>query len=278
MSFKESFNSSKILFKQSLKILFDDKTLLVFPILSLILTLSIVIILIIPLFGINFIVSFFPALEIQRQSIVLVIFILYFLIYYIGVFFSAALVGAAKQSLEGVNTTVGTGLKIAWDHKFQLLKWTVVAATVGVILKRIRKMNVLGSIISGVGAIAWHLINYFIIPILVFEHLNIKDSITRSKNLFIKTWGTNLISAVGIGLVGGLGFFATIGIIILAAMLGLFKIMIFLIFILLPTWIILMSTLGAIFNTALYIYASTGKIPAGYSPELIQNAFKKKST
>ncbi len=277
MGFRESFQNSKTLFKQSLKILFADKTLLVFPILSLILTVSLFGLFFVPLLGLN-LVGIFYGMAYLRQIALLVIIILYFLINYIWVFFTAALVGAAKQSLEGVNTTVGTGLKIAWAHKFQLLKWAFVAATVGVILKNLRRIKGIGRALSAIGGVAWTFINYFIIPVLVFEHLNTKDSIERSKNLFIKTWGTNLIASAGLGLFAVFGFLGTFGLIILFGTAGFIKTTLLLIFVILPALIIFMSTLGAIFNTALYIYASTGRVPPSYSPELIQNAFKRKTT
>jgi hypothetical protein len=38
---------------------------------------------------------------------------------------------------------------------------------------------------------------------------------------------------------------------------------------------IISSSLGGIFNTALYYYAITEQVPTGYSQDLIRNAFVK---
>ncbi|MCA9356940.1 hypothetical protein H6784_01380 [Candidatus Nomurabacteria bacterium] len=35
------------------------------------------------------------------------------------------------------------------------------------------------------------------------------------------------------------------------------------------------SVLNAIFKVALYEYASTGRVPEGFSPEIVQNAVRK---
>ena len=40
--------------------------------------------------------------------------------------------------------------------------------------------------------------------------------------------------------------------------------------------VVVSSTLSVIFKLALYEYAKTGTIPAGFSPELVQGAIKKK--
>jgi hypothetical protein len=37
---------------------------------------------------------------------------------------------------------------------------------------------------------------------------------------------------------------------------------------------VISSTLSSIFKLALYEYATTGNIPSGFSPELIQNAIR----
>ena len=41
---------------------------------------------------------------------------------------------------------------------------------------------------------------------------------------------------------------------------------------------IFFSIAGTIFNTALYVYADTGKIPKGYSKELMASAFRSKKS
>ena len=38
--------------------------------------------------------------------------------------------------------------------------------------------------------------------------------------------------------------------------------------------ILVFNVANTIFNTALYVFAATGKIPEGFSQEIMQNAFK----
>src|SRR5690348_16003448 len=62
---------------------------------------------------------------------------LYFLLVFVGNFFFAALIGAAMMKLEGGNPTVADGLRFARRRVGRILVWSLIAASVGLLLQAI---------------------------------------------------------------------------------------------------------------------------------------------
>jgi hypothetical protein len=201
-----------------------------------------------------------------------VLFLLYLGSAFIAAFFNAGLVYSAKQAFEGGTPTLQGGLAEAWQHKTPLFVWAVISAIVGMIIRAIEQQdNIVADIVALVFSAAWSIITYFIIPVIVFENQSVTGMFKRSGETFKNTWGETAGASFGVGLVsivfmliglalaavvffvlggsfGGLGFFAAVaiaGIVLLAAFL-------------------LSSALGAVAKTALYVYATEGRRPAGF--------------
>jgi len=117
------------------------------------------------------------------------------------------------------------------------------------------------------------------VPVMIFEGRSIRDSVKQSTQLIAKTWGESLIAAGGIGAfimllaVGGLALpIAAIFISPTAALVALGVMVVY--------WIalsVVSAALSGIFRTALYLYATEGRTPAGFTPEYVQNAFAAKA-
>ena len=163
----------------------------------------------------------------------------------------------------------------------QLQRELVVSATVGVILRFLAdRAGFLGKIIIGLLGAAWSIATYFIVPVMIFEKRSLRDSVKQSTQLIAKTWGESLVAAGGIGAfilllaVAGLilpiaGFFISP----MAALIGLGVMVVY--------WIalsVMSAALTGIFRTALYLYATEGRAPAGFSPDHVQHAFAPKKT
>src|SRR5579871_4518522 len=137
------FSRSWELVKQSFAILKSDKQLMLFPILSAI---ACTIVTIVMATGGTLIMM--PAMtaavaageRFQPAMSPLFypgLFALYVANYFIIVFFNVALVGVANSRLMGGTWTFRDGLELAWERKWTILQWALVAATVGVILRMI---------------------------------------------------------------------------------------------------------------------------------------------
>ena len=278
--------------KEALNVLKLDKELLWFPILSGIFSLI--------LFAVFTILLFFyyggsdlSKLEIQNAHYG-ILFVYYLVSYFFIIFFMASLVGAAHIRLKGGDPTVKDGLALAFKRIGKLFSWALISAIVGlifrVIVDQIKKSDKIGPagkiiavIITAIIGLAWYLLTFFMIPILLFEDLGVFSSIKRSGQLFKKSWGETFVSNIGIGAFFFLfyigGFILFMGIAIYLAFNVSFgaAVIAFLSFLLYVLVIVTISkTLQGIVLAALYIFATTGKVPKAFSPDLIKHAFVPK--
>ncbi len=151
---------------------------------------------------------FNPNTGLEESTIVPVDIILagtaFFAAYFIVIFFNAALVSAAQERLRGGDPNVGSGLSHALKHIHMIFIWSIIAAVVALILMYLRSRsrgNIMGSIGTSLLSSGWAMITFFVIPILVTEGVNPITAMKRSTSLFTATWGRQLTSNFGFGLI-----------------------------------------------------------------------------
>lgn len=165
-------SSSWKLMRESFAIIWRDKRLLVFPVLSLIATVAVSAAYLGLVLWTN--VAFGPPRPGHARkpdsTISAVLFLFYFLNYFVATFFNAALVGAAGRFLDGLPATVGDGLREAGKRVGQIAQWALLATTVALVLSIIRRRSgQAGRIATGILSTSWSLITYLVIPVLIFE-------------------------------------------------------------------------------------------------------------
>lgn len=251
-----------------------DKELMIFPIISGAMSILLFAAIMAP----GFYASGITSNEPNSGWVVAICFIIYyFLGTFVVVFFNTGLIACAQIRLSGGDPRFRDGIAYALKHVGRIALWALITATVGYILRAIRERGgLIGSIVAGIVGIAWNLITFFVIPVIIFENLGVIESIKRSASLFRKTWGENMVLrfslALMFGLLGLVGLIpigvavATKSAVVIAIVVGV----VFLFWVILA---IIGYSLNGIFATALYDYASTGIVPTAYSPEVIQNAF-----
>lgn len=266
------------LFKQSLAVLRQDKEILVFPLLSglvgLVAMASMA-------FG-GFALGLFARLaagNVEEFPILgyVLLFVWYVVTWTITLYFNVATIACARIRLEGGDPVVADGFRAANGNFASIFLWAVVSATVGLILQVIAdRFKVVGVILQKVLGAAWSVATFFIVPVLIFEKKPLGASVKRSTEIVTKSWGEALAGSAGMGLFGFLLAFPAIALPILLGMAfggtgvvaGLAVMVVY--------WIALtavFSALSGIFRTALYLYATAGTAPVGFSPELVQTAF-----
>jgi hypothetical protein len=211
------------------------------------------------------------------------VFIFYFVVSTVVIFFNSALVAAADIRLEGGDPTLSDGFRIAFSHIGAILGWAAIAATVGLVLQALRERGgAAGAIVSLIGTMAWSVITFLVVPILVVEGVGPIEAIKRSASLLRTTWGEQIVGNFSIGLVVGLTFLAALvlgGIAVfvlssVATVLGVLAAIV-----LVGSLIILGligSALSGIFNVALYRYA-VGKDSSRFFPaETLGGAFRQR--
>lgn len=275
----ESIYRSIELAKESFEVIKKDNEILLFPILSGITCLIFVTLMIVPIFIAGTIFG-----ESLNNPFILYggLFVFYLVTSFIVVFFNTALVSCAHIRLTGGDPTFRDGISQALMHLKKIFAWAVISATVGVILSFLRdENNIIGQVVISMIGMAWGLLTYFVVPVMILEDLSIVASVKQSTSLFRKTWGESIVGPGSISLI-----FIIIG---LVALLPLFLLLLFgnvslimagftIYIILIVVLAIIASALQGVFNTALYIYAKTGTVPSAFRSDLVTNAFVSKKS
>jgi hypothetical protein len=279
----DRISNSWELVKASFGVLKQDKELIVFPIVSGIGVLIVMAAFALPMFAAG---MFESAAQGDAGIPTLIVgFLFYVVMYFVIIFSNAALVGAAMIRLNGGDPTVRDGFRIASKHVGQILGYAVIAATVGMILRAIRERGELvGAIVAWIGEMAWNLITYLVVPVLVVEDIGPIDAIKRSGSLLKRTWGEQIVGNFSIGLIFmliglGVGLVVGLPIILLASATGsaaLIVLGVALVVLLIVAVSLLSSTLQGIYTAALYRYATEGEAGTFFSPEMVQGAFRHK--
>lgn len=210
----------------------------------------------------------------------LLAFVLYILLAFVGLFFNAAVVAAASERLGGGDPTLGSALRAAWAKAGRLFVWSIVVATVNVILQAARERSgALGKVLASLAGFAWNLATFFMVPILLFEQQSLGASLKRSGGLFKQTWGETVVGHGGLGLVAtvaGFGAFL-VGVLAIAALSGLgtvgFAAGVVILVVGMLAVTAFFSVLQGVYKAALYRYATSGQAAGGFQPEQLGAAF-----
>ena len=275
------FARSWALVKLCWRVLQQDKELVVFPIVSTIGVLIVTASFVVP----GFFTGFWQGVSDNGVGVGFwVLIVLFYLVQYLViVFFNAALVSAAIIRLKGGDPTLADGLRGAWSHIGAILGYAAIAATVGLALQMLReRAGFAGAIIAALGGMAWTIITFLVVPVLVVEGVGPITAIKRSAALLKKTWGEQIIGSAGIGLVFGLLSLAVavigigLGVLVMSAgvvVLGIAVIAVAVIAIIVIS--LLGATLRGIYSAALYEYAVDGATGA-FDRETLAGAFQPK--
>ena len=205
----------------------------------------------------------------------------------VSLYFNAALVFCVLRAFNGENPSIAEGLATAAGRLPQIIGWAFIAAVVGFALNLIQetlkdKLGFLGSLLGGLFDFAWAAITYFVLPVLVVEGLGPVGAVKRSSSILRQTWGEAATGSVGLGAIGFLlcvpAFLVVALGVVLAASSGHpgFAIVLFpLAFVYIVAVMTVMGTLGTVFQTGLYVYATTGKAP--FDETLMRAAFQPKA-
>lgn len=283
------FKTGWLLFKQSITVLRHNEGLMRYVIMSFIVSfiLSIIYFFIfifarhILIQGVSTANTGQTYLNLKPAGYILV-FVYYILTFFIVNLYSAGLVANVIDLFHGTSKHYSNYMKVAWSKAANLFIFSVIEATVGLILRAItERSQLLGRIITWIIGAIWSLARLFVVPVIVTSNDNALISIKRSTKLLVSTWGENLIGRVSFGGVAVVLFllvFLPVSIVlilvsvlighIIGAMVG-----ILLVLLLFLAFSILISTASSVLNTALFYFAQYREIPAAFDPALINSVF-----
>ena len=269
----ETLSRSADIVKKSFQVLLSEKKLLLFPAISGLALIALIISFIFPIIFIS---------ESEDLSTALTL-LFYFLAYFLIIFFNSALIHAASNKIDGKNVAIGESISFALSKIVNIIIWSAIAATVGVILSILRgnadKQRgvgaIVGAIVISIIGMAWSFATFFVVPVIIFENLSPFAAIKKSIELIKKSWGESIAGGFGISAVFFILYLLGIG---LGVLLFLSKAGFGLTLGLIIPYFILVflaqNTLDGIFVAALYKFATTGKTTI-FSNEELQGAFKK---
>src|SRR5436190_24108713 len=104
--------------------------------------------------------------------------------------------------MGGGEPTVADGFRAASARLPVIAGWALVSATVGVVLRIIEdRSEKVGRFVAGLLGMAWTLVSFLVIPILVVENKGPLLALKESTKLLKKTWGEQLTGSFSFGLV-----------------------------------------------------------------------------
>lgn len=274
MSLMTKFSNGWTIALNSFKVLKENRQLLIFPILS---GVSIVVIL----------VSFFTAVigfagwnidNVARPNSIesyLLLFLFYIINYFVIVFFNMALIHCTSLYFKGEEVTVQKGIDFSMSRIGSIFAWAVFAGIIGGILKIIQEnVGALGKIITGLVGIVWSIATFFVVPVIAYENLGPIDALKKSAKLMKEKWGESIGAGFSFGLIelAGVAIIAIVAFVIAAVnviagvvigVLGLLLLM------------TIVSALKTIFISAIYHNVNGDPVEL-YNQQFIDNLFETK--
>lgn len=195
----------------------------------------------------------------------------------VSTFFSAAFVHCTAAVLRGGNVSIRAGLGAAWRTRRKILVWGVVAGTAAVVVRVLESWSVGEQMVASWFGFAWSVLTYFVVPVLVLEDLDVRETVRESGRTFAETWGETASANVGATLFLVAGMLAatvvlSVGFVLAAgspSALAILTLVFFAFFLLqFPAAL----TLGAVVKTALYLYAREGEMPATFDDVNVADA------
>ena len=210
----------------------------------------------------------------------------------VAIFFNVALIHCALRAHAGEEPSIRDGLAAAVALLPQILGWALVTTTIGIVLNMITDalknyLGFLGGLLGGLLELSWAVITYFVVPVLVTEKVGPITAVKRSAAILRSKWGELLAGEARIGLLGTLFFllsalvFAGGAALVLSksamAMAGLGVILMVVGALAAIATMVMVSALSTIFQSGVYIYATTGQVPPSLDRDLVEHAFKPKA-
>jgi hypothetical protein len=266
--------------KMSLRVIRKDKEILIFPVLSGLMT----ILILASFVGGMFLTGGLSGADSESVKWVFYVFfaVFYFVSFFITIFFNACMIGCATIRMNGGDPTVRDGFRIAGQNIGRILAWALFAATVGLIIRAIQKrVGFIGRLIMGAIGVVWTIVTYFVVPVLIYEQLGPWGAVKRSASILKKTWGEALVGNLGMGMIFGLLaipgllliFLGAYGVIAWGLAVGMSLFVIAIVYLI--ALAVVSTAAEAVLVAALYRFATTGNVSEEFQQFSFQQPFVK---
>ena len=196
----------------------------------------------------------------------------------VTVFCNAALIHSANVALSGGTPSFRDGFAAAASRKVDVLAWGAFSGTVSLLMRAAeQRLGPLGRIFAALGGLAWSMITFMVLPVIVLDGITPQAAVRRAPELLRRTWGQQLGAIIGIGWGAFvLGAPSVVLFIVLAAVGGTAGAVAGLV--VCGLWLlgvgVLASALTGVYQTALYRFAADGVPPAAFAGADLGNAIR----
>jgi hypothetical protein len=211
--------------------------------------------------------------------------VLYLTSMFLATFFNVAFYNEIIKALAGGQVSLRAGLRFAGSRVRAILLWSLFAGVVGLIIKQLEeRLGWVGRWVMRLVGMVWSVASVFVIPVIVREETANPFTLLRTSAVTLKkTWGESLIGYVGITVGSWIVMLGSVIFLIGTGLLSLWLGHPEIIFVAGCVWLLamfvygyFMSVAGHIYRGALYVYASEGVVPAPFTAELMDAAWKVK--
>ena len=194
---------------------------------------------------------------------------------FVVVYFSTALVAALHYRSVGGTPDFRFGLEAANDRLGAIALWSVIAGTVGLVIKQLASSGgIFGRIGGRLAEMLCGWATFLVIPVMIVEGAPPIEAMRRSTELFKETWGRQLVANFGFGLL----YFAlvaiaiglTVALSLAGAPVGIVVLLALMLFALAAATI---KCLEMVFIVALYNYATVGEVEGGFAESVLRDAY-----
>ena len=201
------------------------------------------------------------------------LFILLLVNYFIMTFFNVAIVHCAMMRMDDQDVSFADGIYAALNHLPAILGWSLISATVGLILRIIADHSeFVGQLIASLIGAGWALASFLVVPVMVVDKEGPLSALSDSASLLKKSWGEQILGQISFGLV----FFILSLAAIFPALYGFQadtdsgKIIGFgLAIIYIVALSVIQSAMQVVFQSALYLNVRFGETPEQFQSELL---------
>jgi Family of unknown function (DUF6159) len=208
---------------------------------------------------------------------------LYLTSMFCATFFNVAFYNEIIKALAGDPVSIRAGLRFAGSRLRAILLWSLFAGAVGLIIQTLeQRFGWVGRWIMRFVGVVWSVASVFVIPVIVREENTNPFTLLRTSAVTLKkTWGESLIGYVGITFGSWIVVLGSVIFMLGTALLSIWLLHPWIIPVAVVTWLVaiivygyLISVASHIYRGALYVYASEGVVPAPYTAELMDAAWK----
>ena len=194
---------------------------------------------------------------------------------FVIVYFSSALVAAAHYRIVGGVPDFRFGLEAANDRLGAIALWSVIACTVGLVVKQVASS---GGVVGRAGGFFAELLAgwapFLVVPVMIVEGAPPLEAMRRSTDMFKETWDRQQVGNFGFGMLYfallGLAIAIAAGLLALGAASGAAVLLALTFFALSAATL---KCLETVFVVALYNYATVGESDGAFPKSVLREAF-----